>query len=188
VSSLRSGKLRHPMRNSRLLCLVRRLSFTTSTKYCGLSLLDASNMFTLVCITVDFAPVELSPTHCPRTDVDVSLKDFPPASSEVVLLLLPLSPSPVFVFSFLFFILHKEWKKNSKKKIKSSQILGNRDRGGNRSTHYPGKWIVSVRVRTDHPVQPLLYLSISKPYQLSSTDPPVSTVGFDSTMVLSTVG
>jgi hypothetical protein len=39
------------------------------------------------------------------------------------------------------------------------------------------KWIVSVHVRTDHPVQPLLYLSISKPYQLSSTDPPVSTVG-----------
>ncbi len=50
--------------------------------------------------------------------------------------------------------------------------------GGNRSTHYPGKWIVSVRVRTEHPVQPLLYLSISKPYQLSSSDPPVSTVGW----------
>ena len=43
--------------------------------------------------------------------------------------------------------------------------------GGNRSTHYPGKWFVSVRVRTEDPVQPLLYLSISKPYQLSSTDP-----------------
>ncbi len=38
-------------------------------------------------------------------------------------------------------------------------------RGGNRNTHYPGKWIVSVSVRTDHPVQLLLYLSISKPYQ-----------------------
>jgi hypothetical protein len=32
-------------------------------------------------------------------------------------------------------------------------------------------------VRTEHPVQPFLYLSIFKPYQLSSTDPPVSTVG-----------
>jgi hypothetical protein len=48
---------------------------------------------------------------------------------------------------------------------------------GNRNTHYPGTWIVTVRVRTDHPVQPLLYLSISKPYQLSSTDPPLSKVG-----------
>jgi hypothetical protein len=47
----------------------------------------------------------------------------------------------------------------------------------NRSTHYPGNWIVSVSVRTEYPVQPFLYLSISKPYQLSSTDPPVSTVG-----------
>jgi hypothetical protein len=26
--------------------------------------------------------------------------------------------------------------------------------GGNRITHYPGKWIVSVHVRTDHQVQP----------------------------------
>ncbi len=93
VSSLGSGKPRHPMRNSRLLCLVRRLSFTTSTKYCGLSLLDASNMFTLVCITVDFATVELSPTHCPHTDVDVSLKGFPPASSQEVLTILPLPAS-----------------------------------------------------------------------------------------------
>ena len=33
--------------------------------------------------------LELSPTHCPRADVDVSLKDFPPASSEAVLPLLP---------------------------------------------------------------------------------------------------
>ena len=38
------------------------------------SLLDASNMFTLVRIVVDFTPA----------DVDVSLKDFPPASSETV--------------------------------------------------------------------------------------------------------
>ena len=67
-------------------------------------------MFTLVCITVDFAPVELSPTHCPRADVDVSLKDFPPASSEAVLPLLSLTVSPVFDFSFLFFILHEGGK------------------------------------------------------------------------------
>ena len=38
-------------------------------------------MFTLVCITVDLTPA----------DVDVSLKDFPPASSEAVLPLLPWS-------------------------------------------------------------------------------------------------
>jgi len=104
-------------------------------------------MFTLLRITTDFAPVEFSPTHCPHTDSDFSLKDFPPASSETVLPHLPLPPSPVFVFSSLF------------------PIFG---RGGNRSTHYPGKWVVSVCPRTDHPVQPLLYLSISKPYQLSS--------------------
>jgi hypothetical protein len=48
--------------------------------------------------------------------------------------------------------------------------------GGNSNTHYPGKWLVSVRVRTEERVQPLLYLSISKSYQLSSTDSPLSTV------------
>ena len=84
MSCLGSGKPRHPMRNSRLLFLVRRLSFTLSTKYCGLSLLDASNMFTLVRIAVDFTPA----------DVDVSLKDLPPESSKTVLLFLHLSPSP----------------------------------------------------------------------------------------------
>jgi hypothetical protein len=51
-------------------------------------------MFTLVHITVEFTPA----------DVDVSLKDFPPASSETVLPILPLTPSPVFVLSFLFTI------------------------------------------------------------------------------------
>jgi hypothetical protein len=74
VSSLGSGKPHHPMRNSRLLFLVRRLSFTLSTKYCILSLLDASNMFKLVRIEFDFTPA----------DVDVSLKDLPPESSETV--------------------------------------------------------------------------------------------------------
>ncbi len=179
MSSLGPGKPRHPMRNSRLLFLVRRLSFTTSTKYYGLSLLDVSNMFTLVRITVDFAPVELSPTHCPLADVDVSLKVFPPESSETVLPLFACHPLPYSFFSFLLFILHKGWKKNfqkNKKLVKFSSVT-HRDRGDNRNTHYPGKWIVSVCVKTEYPVQPLLYLSISKPYQLSSTDPPVSTVG-----------
>ncbi len=36
------------------------------------------------------------------SDVDVSFKDFPPASSETVLPFLPLPPSPVFVLSLLF--------------------------------------------------------------------------------------
>ena len=108
MSSLGSGKPRHPMRNSRLLFLVRRLSFTLSTKYYGLSLLDASNMFTLVRIAVDFTPA----------DVDVSLKDLPPESSETVLLFLPLPPSPVFVLSLLFTIFARGmeffFKKNKK--------------------------------------------------------------------------
>jgi hypothetical protein len=51
-------------------------------------------MFTLVRIAVDLTPA----------DVDVSLKDFPPASSETVLPFLPLPPSPVFVLSLLFTI------------------------------------------------------------------------------------
>ena len=66
-------------------------------------------------ITVDFTPVTFSPTHCPHVDVDVSLKDFPPVSSEAVLPLLPFPPSPLFVFSFLFFILHDTDGKNSRK-------------------------------------------------------------------------
>ncbi len=127
MSSLGSGKSRHPLRNSRLLFLVRRLSFTTSTKYYGLSLLDTSNMFTLVRITADFAPVELSPTHCPLADLDVSLKGFPP--SEV---------SSPFAFDTLsrirFFIAlthfckshHLGIEKKFPEKQKSSQIFGNK--------------------------------------------------------------
>ncbi len=61
---------------------------------------------------------------------------------------------------------------------KKSKFHGatNRDRGGI-GTHYPGKWLVSVSVRTEERVQPLLHLSISKSYQLSSTDSPLPTVG-----------
>ena len=61
-------------------------------------------------------------------------------------------------------------------KTKSSQffhIETQRDRGGIGVHIHPGKWVVSVCVRTEDPVQPLLYLSISKPHQLSSTDPRV---------------
>jgi hypothetical protein len=54
-------------------------------------------MFTLVCITVDFTPA----------DVYVSLKHFPPESSETVLPLLSLTPTPVFVLSFLFTIFER---------------------------------------------------------------------------------
>jgi hypothetical protein len=58
--------------------------------------------------------------HIVHADVDVSLKDFPPASSEAVLPFLLLPPSPVFIFSFLFFILDdmdgkKIYVKNSNK-------------------------------------------------------------------------
>ena len=98
-------------------------------------------------------------------------------SSEVVLTLLPLPPSPVFVCSSRLPICTSSFfggQKNSKK-TKSSQIFSatQRDRGGIGAHIHPGKWFVSVRVRTEDPVQPLLYLSISKPYQLSSTDPHV---------------
>jgi hypothetical protein len=43
-------------------------------------------------------------------------------------------------------------------------IVTHRDRGGI-GTHYPGKWFVSVRVRTEERVQSSLNLSISKSYQ-----------------------
>ena len=46
------------------------------------------------------------------------------------------------------------------------------------NTHYPGKWLVSASVRTEERVQLLLHLSISKSCQLSSTDSPLSTVGW----------
>ncbi len=52
-------------------------------------------LFTLLRIT---APVDFSPTHCPRTVLGIPLKDFQPASSETVLPLLSFPPSPVFVF------------------------------------------------------------------------------------------
>jgi hypothetical protein len=35
-------------------------------------------------------PVDFSPTHCPHTVLDFSLKDFPPTTFESVLTLLPL--------------------------------------------------------------------------------------------------
>jgi hypothetical protein len=71
-------------------------------------------MFTLVCITFVFTPVDLSPTHCPHVDFNVSLKDFPPVSSGTVLPLLPLTPFPVFVFSLLFREIEKKSRKTKK--------------------------------------------------------------------------
>jgi hypothetical protein len=87
------------------------------------------------------------------------------------LLFLSLSPSPVFVSSLLFTIFTRGMEFFFKKNKKVVMFCWNfqcdtPSGGGNRSTHYPGNWIVSVRVRTEHPVQPLLYLSISKRYQL----------------------
>ncbi len=69
--------------NSRLQFLVR-LSFTTSTKYDDFSL-DTSKGLWLVRVTPDFPPVELSHTHFPPVNLDFTLTDFPPTSSEVVL-------------------------------------------------------------------------------------------------------
>jgi hypothetical protein len=60
-----SGKSHHPMRNSRLLFLVR-LSSTTSTKYCDFSLLDASKVLRLVRVPRCFPPVVFSRTHFPE--------------------------------------------------------------------------------------------------------------------------
>ena len=45
----------------------------------------------------------------------------------------------------------------------------------NRNTHYAGKWFDFLCVRTEERVQPLLYLWISKSYQLSSTDSHLTT-------------
>jgi len=77
-------------------------------------------MFTLVRIAVDFTPA----------DVDVSLKDLPPESSETVLLFLPLPPSPVFVLSLLFTIFTRGMefflKKNKKVKPLAYFIFGSR--------------------------------------------------------------
>ena len=75
--------------------------YTTSTKYCGLSVLDVSNGLTVLSHQISHPyHVELSLTHFAPTDLDFSLTDFPPGvSSEVVLTFLPSAPSPVFVFS-----------------------------------------------------------------------------------------
>ncbi len=121
-------------------------------------------------------------THTLSTDVDVSLKDFHPYYPRHSC---PFCFDTLSRIRLVIPLLHFERKTIFfSEKQKSNQIFCvtlihyDRDRGGNRSTHYPGNWIVSVCVRTEHPVQPLLCLSISKRYQLSSTDPPVSTVGW----------
>ena len=55
-------KVTSPMRNSRLLFLVR-LSFSTSTKDCGFSLLEDSKGLLHVYVAPDFALAEFSLTH-----------------------------------------------------------------------------------------------------------------------------
>ncbi len=112
-----SGKPRHPMRNSRLLFLLRRLSFTFINEVLrlvplGLLKYVHTGVYRSL-IVVDFTPA----------DVDVSLKDFPPVSSEIVLPFLPLSPSPVFVLSFLFTIFARGIEILVIKKQKSSPIF-----------------------------------------------------------------
>ncbi len=94
----------------------------------------------------------------------------------------------VILFCFRFFIivlthLHKQFLGGFKKisrKTKTSKIFSvtQRDTGGIGALIHAGTCFVSARVRTEDPVETLLYLSISKPYQLSSTDPPLSTVGW----------
>ena len=105
-------------------------------------------------ITADFAPVELSPTHCPHTDVDVSLNSFFHSSSS-------------FCTGMIFFVLEKQ---------KSSQIFIVTRQGGNRNT-LSGK-VACLCACEDRGASPTLkHLSISKSYQLSYTDSPQSTVG-----------
>ncbi len=73
----------------------------------------------------------------PHSDLDVTLKDFTSTSSVTVLSLLPLTPSPAFVFSLLFTIFAREllgdWKKNSRKikKVSNFHSVTHRDRGDN---------------------------------------------------------
>jgi hypothetical protein len=56
----------------------------TSTKYYGFSLLEVSKGLLLVCVEPDFPPVEFSLTLLPSVDLDFSLTDFAPSSSETV--------------------------------------------------------------------------------------------------------
>ena len=136
-------------------------------------------------MAVDFAPVEISPTHGPRMDVDVSLTDFHPHYLRHSCPFCLCHPLP-----YSFCHSSSPFFQKNKKVVKFSQCdVTHRDRGGNRSTHYPGKWIVSLCVRTEHPVQPLLYLSISKPYHDNYHQQTLQYQQLvDSTMVLSTVG
>ena len=69
---------------------------STSTKYYGFSLLEVSKGLLLVCVEPDFPPVEFSLTLLPSVDLNFSLTDFAPSSSETVLTFLPVTPSVVF--------------------------------------------------------------------------------------------
>jgi hypothetical protein len=80
-------------------------------------------------IAVDFAPVELSPTHCPHADVDVSLKDFHPHYPRQSCPFCLCHPLPYsFGHSSSSFPEEKndegrKWKKNLEAQQKSDQIL-----------------------------------------------------------------
>ena len=87
-------KSRHPMRNSRLLFLVR-LSFTTSTKCCGFSLTVLDGVVTCAPRCTRFSTCGVLTTHFPPVDLDFSQISHPHHPSEVVLAFLPFTPSPV---------------------------------------------------------------------------------------------
>jgi hypothetical protein len=137
-------------------------------KYCGLSLLDTSNMFTLVCVSQLISHLWSSHPHIvhERTWTSHSKIDHPhhPRQSCPFCLYHPL---PYLFFHYSSPFLHEGWKKDfqENKKVVKFSCVSHRDRGGDGSTHYPGKWIVSLCVRTEHPVQPDTTLTVFVNFQ-----------------------
>ncbi len=125
---------------------------------------------------------------CPKGS-RFSLTDFPPTSSYSVLAFLPFIPSVCHIrmpTTFAHLTSSPKFlklKKKEKQKGVKFSYCDTPSQGGKGNTHYPGKWFVSVSVRTEERVQPLLLLSISKSYNWteSSTlrlrDSQLSTVG-----------
>ena len=166
------------MRNARLLFLIR-LSFTKSTKHCDSSLLDASKRLFFVLVAPGFPPCgHLTHTFSIRMDLDFSLTDFPPASSEVVLTFLPFTPSPIFVFPSVS-QLHEPQLSclgvEKKFEEKKSQIfmVWHKVTGGQLEHTLSGKVACLCECQDRRARPTLLHLSISKSYQLSSTDSPL---------------
>ena len=146
-------------------------------------------MFTLVRIVVDFCCGDLIHTLSTRGRRRVTQR-FPtriirdsPALFAFVTLSCILFVIPLHHFCWMCVLQDGNFFSQKQKVVQFSQC----DRGGNRSTHYPGNWIVSVRVRTEHPVQPLLYLSIPNVINYHQQTLQYQQL-VDSTMVLSTVG